>query len=142
MIHLDAHKGQTVGNASTNGRSVLTDAGGEDERVHAAHGGGHLGGLGGNLVDEHIEGELSLGVTSSGELLDVAAVVSLAAGHSQKAGLLVHHLVDLVEGVAAFALQVAHGSRVDGAAAGTHHDTVERRQAHSGVHALAVLDGA
>ena len=142
MVHLDAHKGQTVGNAGTNGRSVLTDASGEDQRVHAAHGSSHLGSLGGNLVDKHVEGELSIGVTSGGELLDVAAVVGLAAGHSQKAGLLVHHLVDLVEGVAAFALQVAHSSRVDGAAAGAHHDTVERRQAHGGVHALAVLDGA
>lgn len=142
VIHLDAHKGQTIGHASANGRSVLADAGGKDQGVHAAHGGGHLGGLSGNLVDEHIEGELSLGVTSSGELLNVAAVVGLATGHSQKARLLVHHLVDLVEGVATLALQVAHGSRVDGAAAGAHHDAVERRQAHGGVHALAVLDGA
>ena len=121
---------------------MLADAGGKDQGVHAAHGGGHLGGLSGNLVDEHIEGELGLGVTSSGELLNVAAVVGLATGHSQKARLLVHHLVDLVEGVATLALQVAHGSRVDGAAAGAHHDAVERRQAHGGVHALAVLDGA
>ena len=121
---------------------MLADAGGKDQGVHAAHGGGHLGGLSGNLVDEHIEGELSLGVTSSGELLNVAAVVGLATGHSQKARLLVHHLVDLVEGVATLALQVAHGSRVDGTAAGAHHDAVERRQAHGGVHALAVLDGA
>ena len=142
MIHLDAHKGQTIGHASANGRSVLADAGGKDQGVHAAHGGGHLGGLSGNLVDEHIEGELSLGVTSSGELLNVAAVVGLATGHSQKARLLVHHLVDLVEGVATLALQVAHGSRVDGAAAGAHHDAVERGEAHGGVHALAVLDGA
>ena len=142
MIHLDAHKGQAVGHAGADGRSVLTDAGSEDQGVHTAHGGGHLGSLGGNLVDEHIEGKLGLGVTASGELLDVAAVVGLAAGHSQKAGLLVHHLVDLVEGVAALALQVAHGSRVDGAAAGAHHNAVERRQAHGGVHALAVLDGA
>ena len=142
MIHLDTHKGQTIGHAGANGRSVLANAGGKDERVHAAHGSSHLGGLGGNLVDKHVEGKLSLGVTSGGELLDVAAVVGLAAGHSQKAGLLVHHLVDLVEGVAALALQVAHGSRVDGAAAGAHHDAVERGEAHSGIHALAVLDGA
>ena len=142
MIHLDAHKSQTIGHAGANGRSVLTDAGGKDQGVHATHGGGHLGGLGGNLVDEHIEGELSLGVASGGELLDVTAVVGLAASHGHEAGLLVHHLVDLVKSVATLALQVAHGSRVDGTAAGTHHDAVERRQAHGGVHALPVLDGA
>ena len=50
MVHLDAHKGQTVGNAGANGRSVLTDAGGEDQRVHAAHGSGHLGSLGGKRL--------------------------------------------------------------------------------------------
>ena len=142
MVHLDAHKGQTVGHASADSRSVLADAGGKDQGVHAAHGSSHLGSLGGNLVDKHVEGELSIGVTSGGELLDVAAVVGLAAGHSQKAGLLVHHLVDLVEGVATLALQVAHGSRVDGAAAGAHHDAIERGEAHGGVHALAVLDSA
>ena len=89
-----------------------------------------------------IEGELSIGVASGSELLDVTAVVGLAASHGHEAGLLVHHLVDLVKSVATLALQVAHGSRVDGTAAGTHHDAVERRQAHGGVHALPVLDGA
>ena len=44
--------------------------------------------------------------------------------------------------ISAAVIQILSLIHIYGAAAGAHHDTVERRQAHGGVHALAVLDGA
>ncbi len=140
-VDLDAHPAETLGHAGTHGDGVLADARGEGHGVHALHGSGHLGEQLGGAIVEHVHGHLAVGVTVVGTLLDVTGVGGLG-GDGQQTGLLVHHGVDLVDAHAGDAVEVEHGGRVDGAAAGAHDQAVERGQAHGGVHALAVLDGA
>ena len=99
----------------------------------------HLHGELRGAVVEHIEGHAAVPVAVIGTKLDVARV-GRDAREGEQAGLLVHHGVDLVDGIAADALQVADRGGVDGSAAGAHDEAVERREAHGGVHVLAVLD--
>ena len=120
---------------------VLADAGGKGDGVHARHGGDHGTGLLHGLVGEHIEGEQAALVTLGGARADVAGVVGDARDGKQTR-LLVHHVIDFLVAVAALALQVAHGGRVDGTTTGAHHQAIERRETHRGVAAHAVLDSS
>ena len=140
-VDLDAHPSETIGNALTHGHGVLADAGGEGHRVDALHRSCHLGEELSGAIVEHLHGHGAVLVALVHALLDVARVGGLGADGEQ-AGLLVHHGVDLVDGVAADAVEIEHRGRVDGAGAGAHDEAVERGEAHGGVHALAVLDGA
>ncbi len=80
---------------------MLADAGGKDQGVHAAHEVAISAALGGNLVDEHVEGELGSGSPAAASSSTLRQSLVLPPVTAKKAGLLVHHLVDLVEGVAA-----------------------------------------
>ena len=119
---------------------VLADAGGKGDGVHARHGGDHGAGLLHSLVGKHIEGEQAALVALGGARADVAGVVG-DARNGKQAGLLVHHVVDFLVAVAALALQVTHGGRVNGTTTGAHHQAIERREAHRGIAAHAVLNG-
>ncbi len=76
-----------------------------------------------------------------GTRLNVARVRGLTRDR-QHTGLLVHHGVDLVDGVATNAVQEEYGSRVNRTTARTHYQAIKRGKAHGGIHAVAILDGA
>lgn len=142
LIVVDAYAQplKAVAEGLANRPVVLADAGGKGDGIHARHGGDHGTGLLHGLVGEHIEGEQAALVTLGGARTDVSGIVGDARDGKQT-GLLVHHVVDFLVAVAALALKIAHGGRVDGTATGTHHQTVKRREAHRGIAAHAVLDG-
>ena len=71
-----------------------------------------------------------------------AAHVVGQAGQAEQAAVLVEHGVDLLQAPAQGARQVTMQVGVDIAAAGAHHQAFQRGQAHAGVAALAVDDGA
>ena len=62
------------------------------------------------------------------------------AGNAQQTGLLVQGGVHLVRRHAGLLHHVGHDGGVDGAAPGTHGQTLLRREAHGGIHRLAVPD--
>ena len=141
LVVVDAHAQplKAVAEGLADRPIVLADAGGKGNGVHARHGGNHGTCLLHGLVGKHVEGEQAALVALGGARADVAGVVGNARDGKQT-GLLVHHVVDFLVAVAALALQVAHGGRVDGTATGAHHQAVERCEAHRGIAAHTVLD--
>ena len=142
LVVVDAHAQplEAVAEGLADRPVILADAGGKGNGVDARHGSDHGAGLLHGLVGEHIEGEQAALVALGGARTDVTGVVGDARDGKQTR-LLVHHVIDFLVAVAALALQVAHGSRVNGTTTGAHHQAVERREAHRGIAAYTVLDG-
>ncbi len=142
LVVVDAHAQplKAVAEGLADRPVVLADAGGKGDGIHARHRSNHGAGLLHSLVGEHIEGEQAALVALGGARADVAGVVG-DTRNGKQAGLLVHHVVDFLVAVAALALQVAHGGRVNGTTTGAHHQAVKRREAHRGIAAHAVLNG-
>ena len=139
MVDLHAHEIQALHGPFAGAGVVFADAGGEDDGVHAAHGRGEGADVLLEGVGPHFDGQLGVGFSGVIPGGDVAHVG--IAGQAQQTALLVHHGQHFGGGhVLAVADEFHHGG-VKRAAAGAHHQAVQRGDAHAGVHALAVHAG-
>ena len=141
LVYLDAEGLEAAEDRPAGVRVVLADASRHDNRIHARQ----LEGVGADHAadreQEDVVGELRLLIAMADDLLEVAQVAR-GPGDAQKARLAVEDPVHLVRAQ----MLLLHDGRDDGgvnrARARVHHDAVERRVAHRGVHAVAVVDGA
>ena len=140
-IHLAAEEAEVLADARACGGAVLAHAGGEDDGVHAVHGGGVAAHDLGDPVVEHVEREPRALVALGGRGLEVAEVAG-DARDAQHAGLLVEHVEHLVDVHAVLVHDELHDARVKVAAAGAHRQANQRGETHGGVHTLAAVDGA
>ena len=85
-------------------------------------------------------GILGLGLIG-GSLARAYAKAGHRVGYSEESGLLCHHVCDLLDRHSRLLIDEADDCRVDGTAACAHYESLERRQAHRCVIALAALDG-
>ena len=140
VVALDAEACDAVEDRLAFGQGVFADAAGEDDGVRAAE--EHVVGADvlDDAADEHLEGEGGVLIAGVGGVHDVAHVAAADAADGEQAGLLVQDGVDVLGGVADLD-HAEHGGGVHVAAAGSHHEALERGEAHGGVDDLAVLDG-
>ena len=119
---------------------VLADAGRHHHGVGARH--GRVEAADGLLdaVDVHVDGEIGVFVALRCSIEHVAHVAA-CTGNAQDAALAVQYRVHLVEGPALAAHDVGDDGRVDRARTRSHHEALERREAHGGVDGLAVVHG-
>ena len=137
-IDLDAHKLHVGADAQTDILIVLADTAGEQHCVHTAHGGSEGGNVFFDLIFLDVQSQLCSVVAGGSGGGDIP-VIAGNAGNAQHTGLLVHHVVELGDGHALFFSNVGGDRGIDAAAAGTHDYTVQRGQAHGGIHRFAVV---
>ena len=88
---------------------------------------------------KHIFNKLITLVAVFGTLFDIA-VVAGGLSDAEHAGFLVEHDIDILCGHMLFFHKERDDGRVDGTRTRTHHKTVKRRYAHSGIKRLAALN--
>ena len=119
---------------------VLADAAGEHDRVEAAEGDGEGSDRLGRPVAEDVDGEPGRRRAVRRRLAQGAHVVA-QPGQAEQPAARVERADDAVDVEVEALGDVAEQPRVDVAAAGAHHQALERGQAHGGVDGLAAADG-
>ena len=139
LVEANAHELEALQDAASHLHAVLSDAASEHDGVDAAHRGGVGADVLAALVGEHGDRQAGAVVAFFGLRLDVAQVVAEAA-EPLEAAVAVEQRVGLVD--AELARELEHHTGVDVAAAGSHHEALERCEAHRGLHRAAELDRA
>ena len=93
--------------------------------------------MAGDAMDEGFDRQAGAGMALMPGLLQHPQVGG-KAGDPQQAGGGVGHPLQVTEGLPGFRGNPRHGAEVDIAAAGAHHQPLQRRHPHRGVHAAAV----
>ena len=137
-IDADAQPVHVVADLGADDVVMLADAAGEDQSVHAAHGGDVAAHQLLDLVSQHIDGQLGAAVALTGCLFHVAHIAGNTRD-AQQARLLVQDLIQLVAGDIQGVLQVVDHRGVQVAAAGAHHQAGQRGHAHGGIHHAALV---
>ena len=120
---------------------VFADARGEHDRIHAVHGGGVSADILANAVDQHIPGQLRPLVARLGGVIHIAHIVGNAAD-AQQTALFIADIQHFADGEMLVIADIFHHSGVHAARAGAHNHALQRRDAHGGIHALAVIHRA
>lgn len=120
---------------------VFANASGEDEGVDAVEGGSEAKDAFGESVAEDINGEFGAGVAVVGGFEEGAHVVA-EAGEAEETAVAIEEVGDLTNVASGLFDEELDEVGVDIAAAGAHGEAFEGGEAHGGVHALAVFDGA
>ena len=97
--------------------------------------------MAGDAMDEGFDRQAGAGMALMPGLLQHPQVGG-KAGDPQQAGGGVGHPLQVTEGLPGFRGNPRHGAEVDIAAAGAHHQPLQRRHPHRGVHAAAVTHRA
>ena len=140
VVNLVAEQGEVFHHGLADHAAVLADTAGEHERVDARECHGDAADFAGQLVAEGLEGDLCAEMAFACGLRQGAHVVR-KTGEAEKAGFLVHELVEAVDVVAVLLADEEEDGRVEATGTGAHDEAVERGEAHGGVGALAVQNG-
>ena len=117
---------------------VLSDAGGEHEGVEPAERGDEAARLARDSPAEKLYRFFGLGAA----VVRQRAHVTGDSRHAQQSRLAVEQVLDIRRGHAELCLEMKHNTRIDGAAACSHHQPVECGEAHGGVDAFAIAHRA
>ena len=121
-------------------RGVLSDSAGEDDGIDTGRRRGHAGDLRAQPVQVDPHGQSGVRVALAPSRQKFVHVAAAPAGQAEQAGVVFEGVLDR-RGGQPVAQGPQQGAGVDVAAAGGHHQTLERREAHGGVDRTTAGDG-
>jgi hypothetical protein len=136
FVHGYAEVLEPAANLRAHWRGSFSDAAREDQVVQSVKHSRECADLFSELVAKQLDG-LS-GVWFSIALLQESFHVGTDPGHSQQTGVAGDHIVDLKSAVTQFLHEVDENSRIEVAAARSHHHAARRCESHRGVQRAAV----
>ena len=122
-------------------RRIFADPAGEDERVDTVEAGAETQNRLGQTIAEDVHGEIGAGVSLTDRLHQGAHVVA-DTGDPKQAALAVQNVRDPLKIVIDASGEIVVKVRIDVAAARSHHEALQRGQAHRGIDAMAFPDRA
>jgi hypothetical protein len=132
VIHGQTEPVQALDHGSPQGGVVLAHPGGEGEHIQPAENGQVRADVVLEPVHVHLESELGRFITGRPPLLQLPEVVD--PGHTLQARLFVQQGVDVTHGQAELVVQEGVQPRIHVAGASSHHQALQRRQAHRRLH--------